>query len=498
MPISPARIVAFDVLKSVETHHLYAADLLRAKLGDQTDADADAASEFTSATPPPAQRNTPTNPKDAALATELSLGVLRQRSLLDFLIEHLARRPAADLDLEVLLALRLGLYQLRFLDRIPPSAAVNDSVELVKRAKKSSAAALVNAILRRASTTDKTGKNDSANPTLARAPIDPLIPASLSTSHRLAILDSHPAWLIEKWLTRFGKNRAIALLEANNRTPEVAGLFHFPETRAQDQSALEKENIEILNGRWLRHAFRARGGPVTHAAAFRAGRISIRDEASQAVTHLLGVQPGNSILDLCAAPGGKTASLAFAAGPDSTILAADISFPRLRATREQLRRLHLHHISTIQLDATKPLPLHQKFSRILLDVPCTGTGTLARNPEIRWRLTPIGFSRAQAQQSAMLRAALAALAPGGRLVYSTCSLEPEENEAVIDSVLDAAVADQRNLRRLTRDELASSLAPHLLDPTSASELIDSAGAFRTFPPDHFTDGFFAVALEKSF
>lgn len=481
MPVSPARRIAYDVLSRVDAQHAYASDLLHAELTPKISA------------------------ADAALATELSLGVLRQQRLLDFLIERQSRKRIAALDREVVIALRLGLYQLRFLDRIPARAAIFDSVELIKHSRKKSAAAFVNAVLR--------GAIENA-----RAEVAALLPPNSPPAERLGILHSHPAWLVERWLALFGEPATVALLEANNRAPELAGIIHDPAARDEILRSVEHSGIKVQPGRWLQSAFRASGGSISQTAAFREGRISIQDEASQMVPLLLGVAPGASVLDLCAAPGGKTATFARAAGPRATVVAADRHAHRLAAIRSHLKRLKLSGVEIVELDGTQALPFRRKFSRVLVDAPCSGTGTLGRNPEIRWTLRAGDLAELHARQVALLRSGIAALESGGRLVYSTCSLEPEENEAVIEE----ALSDQPGLRRIGRTELAEGLTPHLSHSTASATMlervaapepgptkpqppnsssphpfIDETGTFRTLPSLHSTDGFFAVAIERN-
>jgi 16S rRNA (cytosine967-C5)-methyltransferase len=456
MPVSAARKIAFDILLKVESHGAYASDLLHSELSAKI------------------------KPQDAGLATELTMGVLRNAVLLDFLIESYSRKRLAALDREVAVALRLGIYQIRFLERIPDRAAVNESVELVKRARKRSAAPFVNAVLHRAI-------EDSRKPAAA------LIPENLPKAERLGILYSHPAWLVERWLERLGESRTIALLEADNRTPETAGAFCFPSTRETDAKELARQGVRLEPGRWLRDAFRVRGGNVSGSQAFRLGRATIQDEASQIVPLLLGVEAGDSVLDLCAAPGGKTAELAREAGARGLVVASDVYLHRLRAMRTQMERLQLSEVRLVALDGTQALPFERKFRRILVDAPCSGTGTLARNPEIRGRLVAEDLSKFHARQTAMLRSALGSLESGGRLVYSTCSLEAEENEFVVE----AALRDVAGIRRVGRDEMLAAIAPPLLTGIDGSVLFDGDGNFRTFPPEHFADGFFAAGVEKS-
>jgi 16S rRNA (cytosine967-C5)-methyltransferase len=456
MPVSPARRIAFDALHRVESEGAYASDLLHAELGADV------------------------KPADAALATELTMGVLRWRRLLDFLLERQLKKPVARLDLPVALSLRLGLYQLRFLEKIPARAAVHESVELVKLARKTSAASLVNAVLRR--TAEE-----------ASSPAEKFLPSDLPLAERLGVLHSHPTWMVERWLSRLGEPTTLALLEANNRTPRLACAVHDSAHRDAIIRELESCGLHVEPGSLLKNALAASGGSLTRTEAFRAAKISIQDEASQAIPLLLDVHPGDRVLDLCAAPGGKTAVLARAAGSSGLVIAADRHSHRLRAMQAQFARLGLTGVRVVELDAAQPLPFRTQFDRILVDAPCSGTGTLARHPEIRWRLRPERLADFHALQTQLLRNALAQLAPGGRLVYSTCSIEPEENEDVIADELQASPS----IRRVPAAEAEQSLAPHLAPGVQAAALFAGDGSFRTSPAIRRTDGFFAALLQKS-
>ena len=287
--------------------------------------------------------------RDAGLAEALVFGCLRFQAQLDFLIGHFSGRPQMKLDEEVRIALRLGIYQLRYLERIPAHAAVTESVELVKRAHKRSAAGFVNAVLR------KVNRKAVKWPDQATAL-------------------SLPVWMLERWQERYG--------------PEVAEKIA--------QAALEE--------------------PETVASG--SGRL--QDPASQEIVPLLDLKPGMTMLDVCAAPGNKTAQ-ALASG--AQVVACDRHLNRLKEVPcEALRAV---------ADAAAPMPFVTKFDRILVDAPCSGTGTLARNPEIKWRLQPPDIQRFPPLQRKILENALKCLKPDGRLVYSTCSLEPEENQEVV-------------------------------------------------------------------
>lgn len=455
MSVSPSRKIASEVLLRVEAQGAYASDVLHAELGANG------------------------KPADAALATEITMGVLRWRRLLDFFLERKLNKPVDKLDFPVAIALRMGAYQLRFLDKIPARAAVNESVELVKRARKASAASLVNAVLRRVAEETK-------------SPAEKFLPPNISSAERLGILHSHPTWMVERWLARMGEQRTIALLEANNRSPQLSCALHDPGRRDQVFRALEKAGMHIEPGRLLKTAFAVSGGSPARTEAFRAGQISIQDQASQAIPLLLGVRAGDRVLDLCAAPGGKTPALIRAAGTSGMVVAADHHARRIRAMQTQFERLGLEGMRVVELDATQPLPFRGGFDRILLDAPCSGTGTLARHPEIRWRLRPEQLAESHVRQSRMLRAAIAQLARGGRLVYSTCSMEPEENENVVVEILK----DTPSIRRVPASDGARALGPHLAAGVEASTPFAEDGYFRTSPAEQQTDGFFAAIFEK--
>lgn len=446
-----ARAMAFSILLEVETKAAFASELLHSRLAGETDS------------------------REAALTTELVMGTLRWQRTLDFFIERYARRRAAKLDAEVLIALRMGIYQLRHLQRIPVRAAVNESVELARRARKSSAAALVNAVLRRASAEiDK--------------PLADFLPTELDSAERLGIEHSHPTWMVERWLRKFGEEKTVQLLEWNNRASSQAISIIDSSHRGAALESLKDAGFEIAPGRLLRDAAVVRKGNVAGAAAFQNGSIAIQDEASQMVSLLLGVNLGNSVLDLCAAPGGKTLTLAREAGAGTLVIACDIHESRLRAMRERFQSAGQTSVNLIALDGACALPFASKFDRILVDAPCSGTGTLARNPEIRWRLRAEDLAALHSRQVALLTSAIGSLAAGGTLIYSTCSLEPEENEMVVREALAANGQFQTEPVQIPEEMLAEGL--------EAKDVLDENGAFRTFPPAHHTDGFFAVAIRR--
>ena len=455
MPVSISRQIAFEVLRRVEAESAYASDVLHAELKASV------------------------KQADAALATEIAMGVLRWRRLLDFLLERALKKPVERLDLPVALALRMGMYQLRFLEKVPARAAVNESVEIVRMARKTSAASLVNAVLRKLTPE-------------AKSPAENYLPPNLAPAERLGILHSHPTWIVERWLAQMGEARTIALLEKNNRAPRLSCALYDASRRDEVIRGLEAAGMRVESGQLLKTAFSVSGGSPTRTEAFRAGQISIQDEASQAIPLLLGVRAGDRVVDLCAAPGGKTPALIRAAGTKGFVVATDHHAHRLSAMQMQFKRLGLADAQLVELDAVQPLPFRGDFDRILVDAPCSGTGTLARHPEIRWRLRPEQLAESREQHSRMLTMALAHLARGGRLVYSTCSIEPEENEDVIAEVLKATPGVQR----VGISEATRTLEPYLSPRADSSTLFSPEGYFRTSPVEHHTDGFFAALLEK--
>ena len=453
MPVSPARAAAFDALLRVEREASFASELLHSATYQRL--------------------STP----DHALATELVMGVLRWRARLDNEIATAAAQPLAKLDLEILVALRLALYQFRWLGRIPQRAALHESVELVKRARKRSAAPFVNAVLRKiaAAQQDRTeSENDSTPDGLARA---------------LA----HPLWLVERWVRVYGIVAARRICEHDQSIPTTAIRLRAPIAEAE-LSELTQAGVVLTSGALLASARRVAAGDITKARSFRAGRMVIQDEASQLVAALVGygLENGTRILDCCAAPGGKTLAIADH-NSQATISAIEIHPHRARLVQKRLQTpFSSARIQTVIADA-RHLPLTVKFERILADVPCSGTGTLARNPEIKWRLKPDDLSQLQPRQSAILRSALAQVAPGGRVIYSTCSLEKEENEDVVEQVL----ADDNSIHLLNcRTELDRLItAGDLTWPDPAS--LTRGPYLRTIPGIHPCDGFFAAILERT-
>lgn len=443
MPVSPARQAAYQILQRVEREHDFAANLLRAP-------------NVSSLSEP-----------DQSLATELVFGVLRRRAELDAWIRRLSGRDLDYFDPEIVTILRLGVYQIRGLDRIPKSAAVNEAVEMAKAARRRSAAGLVNAVLRKCEAPLRDGRDESVE----------------CGSLRLAL----PPWLAERWRQRFGVQAASALARWSLETPRPAvRLVDARDELEAVRRELAAENVEAEPSAYSPRTLVISHGTVTRTKLWQTGRLVIQDEASQLVGALVKPQSRQCVLDLCAAPGMKTTEVASDL-KGGLLIACDRSPRRLRGMANVVERLIPKAVRwhRVQLDASLSLPFVARFDRILLDAPCSGTGTLARNPEIKWRLKPEDIVRLSGLQARMLGSAFSALAPHGRLVYGTCSLEPEENEEVVERVL----AETSGFRRLTRAELVRewpNLAP----------LFDDQGSFRTRPDLDGTDGFFAAVIVR--
>ena len=442
MPVTAARAAAFDILLRVERDSSYASELLHAKTYESLSS------------------------TDHSLATELVMGVLRWRSRLDAEIASASSQAFAKLDLAVVIALRLALYQLRFLSRIPQRAALHESVELAKRARKASAAGFVNAVLRKLSTHGavQTPRRQSAE--------------------GLAAEFAHPEWLVERWSREYGISIAERICEYDQKIPATA--IRIRDSRSEQE--LDTAGVRLVAGMLLAGARRIEAGDVIHTAAFREGRVVIQDEGSQLVAALVG--HGARILDCCAAPGGKTLAIADK-NPEAPITAVEIHAHRARLMGKLLQAGGSGRIKTIVADA-RTLPVTDSFDRVLADVPCSGTGTLARNPEIKWRLKPGDLAQLHSRQADILRSAMRHVESGGRLIYSTCSLEREENEDVVDE----ALAQEKSFRVIdSRSELESLKKTGELVWSEVNSLVRGP-YLRTIPGVHPCDGFFAAILEK--
>jgi 16S rRNA (cytosine967-C5)-methyltransferase len=440
-----ARRLAFEVLTRVETTDAYANVLLDARL-----------------------RSNRLDRPDRALVTELVYGVLRWQGRLDWVLAPLLDRPVAALDPAVRRLLRLGAYQLVCLDRIPAFAAVDATVSLAHEIGAGRAAGYVNAVLRR----------------LARGPIRQAPDPAADPVGYWTGPGSHPAWVVDRWLHRLGPEEAGALMAANNRVPPLTVLANRLRGTLEDaEQAVRRAAPGSVPGRFVLGSFTLRGvGSPRDLPGFPEGRFLPMDEAGALPVLALDLAAGHRVLDACAGGGGKTALIAGAIGPTGEVLALDRNPRAIRRLSEAVARLGLASVRVKLYDARDAGGCWTNaFPRVLVDAPCSGLGTLRRRPEIKWRRRPEDLRQAAALQTALLDGAAGAVAPGGLLVYSTCSLEPEETDEVIDAFLHRHQA----------------FAPE--DPGPALRAFADPGAegrLRAWPHRHETDGFFIARLRR--
>ncbi len=453
---APARRAAHAVLRAVHTGRsdlATALDRARRELGD---------------------------PRDRALAGEIAIGVQRRRAALDHLLAQAASRPLPAITPAALDLLRAATYQLRYLDRVPAHAAVADTVALARESGLGHAAGFVNAVLRTLS--------DRRRPLGLPAAPEAHPPDARRGSRRTAVLDylattlSHPRWLVERWLDRHGVAAAEAWARFNN-TPAPVTLRANParNTVAELQDTLDAQGVRTTTTRLAPHGLTVTAGDPLSTQAAAEGRFLLQEEGSQLIVELARPAEGSRVLDLCAAPGGKTVGLAGCAGPGGFVVAADLRPRRVALLARFLARTRPRRVALARLDATAPLPFAAAFDCVLVDAPCSGLGVLRRDPDIRWRRNPDDLPRFAATQLAMLCRAAETVRPGGRLVYATCSSEPEENEEVVGRFL----ADRPEF--------------HLIPPGSDSgvaQVVDRDGCLRTLPFRDGVEAFFGVVLGR--
>ena len=409
------------------------------------------------------------DPREAALLTETVLGVLRRRAQLDHAIARAADRPLETLDRAVLTAVRIGAYALLFLDRIPDFAAVDSAVTLLKEARFAKASGFANGVLRR----------------IAREGASLLPPEpEVGDVEAMALFHSHPTWWTRRVIDRVGWDRAFALLAANNE-PTATVLAPWPpgDRGAGLVDALEAEDVRVEPCRFAPEALRVLSGVPQHARVFQEGGCFVQDEASQLAVAMFGDTVGPLVLDACAAPGGKSLALAGRLVPGGLVVAADVKVKRLARLTHNVTRLNANGLVTLVADMSRPSPFARAFDDVLVDAPCSGTGTLRRHPEIRWRLTPADLARHAHKQRSLMTAVADLVRPGGRLLYSVCSMETEEGEEVVASFL-AEHAD------------FSRTAPGFGLGAAARSLLGGDLALRTSPTDGGLDGFFAALLTR--
>jgi 16S rRNA (cytosine967-C5)-methyltransferase len=371
--------------------------------------------------------------RDRNLATEIVYGTLRWQGWLDVALGRASSRPLHAIDPRLLVLLRMSVYQMARMDRIPDRAVVHDAVEIARADVGKGSDRFANAVLRRVAA--------------ERPWQSPGFEDSLPDAARVSL----PEWLWRRWSARFGREAALAYART---------LLEPPRRAVRSGEALPGfEPSDLVPGAWLE----------VPGAQRQRGPAAFQDEASQLIPYLFGDLAGRTVWDACAAPGGKSSTLASLAGPHGRVVASDLRLPRLAGAFDLLIA-----------DATAA-PFRVRFDAVLADVPCSGLGTLRRNPEIKWRIAETDLERLSSLQGAIVRSVAQTVAPGGRLLYSTCSTEPEENEHVVEAFLRGE-AGFRRLRPAT--------------PAGIEAWTDPAGSVRTFPSGHFWDGFFAALMVR--
>jgi 16S rRNA (cytosine967-C5)-methyltransferase len=442
--IAPARIAAYETLLAVAARRADLPSALaraRAALKDE---------------------------RDRALAGEIATGTLRWQGAFDHVIESFAGRPSARLDPEVLAILRISIFQLLHLDRVPAAAVVNDAVELAGKAGKRSAAGFVNALLRRVS------RERAQLPLPEQPPIDVL-----------AITLSHPRWLAGRWLARHGFDAAEAWARFDNsHAPLTLRANTLRTTRDALARDLERTGVTTEPARFAAQGLIVTSGnplltPLAHTGAF-----FVQDETSQLVGELVAAAPGERILDACASPGGKTTQMAAAMGDTGTIVAADVRGRRLELLSRTVAESGAGRVRVVQANARAMPPFRDIFDAVLVDAPCSGLGTIRRDPDVRWRRQESDLGLLAEAQREMLTQAATVVRPGGRLIYSTCSSEPEENEDIVRAFL------------IAHPEFRRFRPAHFEGHRELAALLDAEGALKTLPFRDGLEAFYAAMIVR--
>jgi 16S rRNA (cytosine967-C5)-methyltransferase len=449
--IAPARVAAYDILCAISAGRAdlpTALSLSRATLHDD---------------------------RDRALVSGIAAGVQRWRGALDHLIVAFSKRRLDRIDPEVLEILRLSAYQLLHLTRVPASAVVDDAVDLTRRAGKKSAAGFVNAVLR----------------SLSRRRRDlPLPPRPAQPADRSAALDyfsitlSHPRWLAARWLDRLGFDEAEAWLRFNTApAPVTLRANRLKLTPRELAVRLSEENVRVRPGAYAPDALIVEDGFPLRGAGLAGGWFVVQDEASQVVALLADPAPSARVLDTCASPGGKTTAIAAALDANGFIVGCDVRGRRMELLRQMVTRVGAANVRLVQASLLLTPPFSRPFDIVFVDAPCSGLGTLRRDPDIRWRRQERDLAPLAATELTILQHAAEIVAPGGRLVYSTCSSEPEENEDVADAFVATTPA---------------FVALHVRDaaPRVPPALVDARGHLRSEPHRHGLEAFFGAVFER--
>lgn len=412
--------------------------------------------------------------RDRALALEIVTGVQRWRALLDHCIAQVAARPLDRIDQQVLHILRSSTYQILHLQRVPVSAVVDDAVNLARRVGKASAGGFVNAILR--------------NVSRRRGSLGlPVRPESLNREQVLDYLSvtlSHPRWLAARWLDRIGFDRTERWMQFDNRPSPMTLRVNRLRTSSTDLVArLGEEGVIAVPGLFAPDALTVMAGNPLDTSLASQGLFIVQDEASQLVALLAGEHPGPLVLDTCASPGGKATAVAAAALPHGWLVACDVRDRRVEVLKQTVHMTGTKNVRLVQTDARASLPFRTSFDCVIVDAPCSGLGTLRHNPDVRWRRRQEDLSDLAADQQRLLNSAAALVRPGGRLVYATCSSEPEENEMVVDVFLANSAAFV---------EVDAGQA----HPALPATLVDHRGHLYTTPDRHDLEILFGAVLQR--
>ena len=448
MPLEKCRELAVEILLKVEKKNAYADILLDHSL-----------------------KKGSLSSRDRALLTQLVYGALRWRGRIDWHLSQFLHRSLSGTNAYIRNLLRLTLYQLLFLDKVPDYAAVNEGVELAKRHGGARAGGLVNGVVRRI----LREKDKLPDP-------DPKDDAILYLSVRW----SHPDWLVKKWLGYFGREETESLLKANNQeSPLTLRANRLKGDRESLREKLRARGFNAAPTRWSPQGIQLKSaGAADQLPGFQEGFFQVQGEASQLIGYLVDPQPGERVLDACAAPGGKTTHLAELMGDNGELIVTDISVKGLEKLKHNVQRLSLTSVRPFAVDVSRGLTgaLALPYDRILVDAPCSGLGTLRSHPEAKWQKDEWDIRRLSKLQKKIVRRLSSYLKPGGILVYATCTLTREENEGVVEDFLD-------HERGFVLDNARDTL------PREAKHMV-SGKYFLALPHKHNTDGFFAARMRK--
>ncbi|WP_096440599.1 16S rRNA (cytosine(967)-C(5))-methyltransferase RsmB [Alteribacter populi] len=411
------------------------------------------------------------NPKDTGLFTEIVYGTIQHQKTLDFYLSPFVKKPLNKLDDWVRILLRLTVYQTVYLDRVPERAAFYEAVQIAKKRGHKGISGMVNGVLRSLQREGLPSFNTLKDPI-----------------ERIAVKTSHPEWLVKRWANQYGEKKAEAICTANLTHPKQTARVNIHRTTvAEVLSSLREEGLEAEQSEWIPEAIVVNKGVISKTKAFAAGNLTIQDESSMLVAYALDPQCHDTVLDACAAPGGKTTHIAEKLTGTGAVHSLDIHKHKVSLIEDQAKRLQLHNVNANEIDARKASEYFAKesFDRILVDAPCSGLGVIKRKPDLKWTKSENDVTRLAEIQGDILKGVWPLLKPGGILVYSTCTIDKEENDHVVDTFLT-------NERRAILDETMQERLPEKM-----KRLESERGTLQVFPDDRETDGFFIAAIKKT-